>query len=499
MSAISLDKLIKINSSAVSAATRAVTLANMVMSKNPLIPINDTQRALPFTTSDQVASIFGINSKEYDYATYYFKGYTGQTGMAKLLWLGRWVDTDVGAYIRGNRIIPSSALTAFKNITAGDITFNFNDTSQTLEGLDFSLVTSLSDCAAIIEAALTVQLAGITVTYSPLTQSFTAQGASSLVASSVGYCDTGTVASLLKMSQQNLPVLSQGSAAQTPAENWQAVKTVTKNWAGGSKLWAIDAAPYTEALADAEWFNAQLGAFVYAPYTDVLADVLGFAQVVAQADYENSFINYSKYDLVAGELGALAAVNYRLQASVISLTNKSFAGITPLVNDDATYDLLTTAKINFYGRFQSRNDEFNFAEEGWLTGQWLYIENCYNNIWIVDQLQIKIAAYFAAAKIIGYNAVGYTSLQAQLNPVGVAATNNGVASIGNVFNEAIIQKLQAEAGFDLAATLTSQGYYAQIYPADYDQRVNHEPVNGVFYYTNSGNIGKVIINNNLVV
>ena len=499
MPAISLDKLIQVNSGVTNAATNAMILANMLMSKNTLIPINATQRALPFTSSDQVSNLFGINSAEYKYAANYFKGYTGQTGMAKLLWIGRWVDVDAGAYIRGNKIVPASALTALKLITAGAITFNFNSTAQALTALDFSAATSLSECATILQIELAGLIPGATVTYSSLTQSFTAQIPAGAGDTTVDFCSAGALASILKMTSLDLPVLSQGSLAQTPAENWQAVKLLTKNWAGGSKLWEIDTAPYTEALADCEWFTAQNGAFVYAPYSSTLATVVGFAVAVKDSDYSNIFISYSLADLIAGELGALAAVNYRLNRAVISLTNKSFSGITPLVTDDDTYDALVAAKINFYGRFQSRNDSFNFAEEGWLTGQWLYIENCYNNIWVVDQIQIKVAAYLGIAKVIPYNNEGYTALQSQLNPVGTNAVNNGVATLDNVFNAAVVQKLEAEAGFDLAATLTSQGFYAVIYPADYDQRVNREPILGAFYYTNSGNIGKVIINNNLVV
>lgn len=496
---ISLDKLIKVNSGVINAATRATTISNMLMTKNTLVPINTTQRALPFTSSDQVSNYFGIDSNEYLYSTFYFKGYDGQLGMAKLLWIGRWVDGDQAAYIRGNSINPTTTLTALKAITAGAITFTFNSTTQALTNLDFSTATSLSGCALIIQIALAASLSGATVVYSALTQSFIATAPVGTGTSTVGFCPAGTLSTLIKMTTATLAVLSQGAVDQTPAQNWQAVKNITRNWGTGSKLWEVEASPFAESLADCEWFNGQNGAYAYAPYSSTLATVLAFKAAVVDATYANIFVNYSLYDLPAGELGALAAVNYRQTNAVISLTNKSFSGVTPLVTDDDTYDLLVAAKINFYGRFQSRNDEFNFAEEGWLTGQWLYIENLVNNIWVVDQIQIKLAGFLKTSKITPYNSTGYTSLQTVLIGVGELAKVNGVATVGNVFSEAIIQKLQADVGFDLAATLTSQGYYAVITPADYDQRVNREPVDGSFYYTNSGNIGKITINNNLVV
>ena len=496
---ISLDKLIKINSGVVNAATTSMTLANMLMAKTILIPINATQRALPFTSADQVAAYFGIGSNEYEYATYYFKGYDGQTGMAKLLWIGKYVDSVQGAYIRGNTINPTTTLAALKAITAGTITFKFNGSTQALAALDFSAATSLSACATILQTALAASLIGSTVTYSSLNNSFTASVAAGTGTTTVDFCPDGAVATLLNLTSATLAVLSQGSAAQTPAENWQAVKSITRNWAFGSKLWSIDSTPFTEFLADCAWFNGQNGNYGYAAWSNIPAVVLGAKSALDSATYANIFMSYSNYDLVAGELGAIAAVNYSERNARISLTNKSFSGVTPLVTDDATYDTMVAAKINFYGRFQSRNDSFNFSEEGWLTGQWLYIENLANNIWVVDQLQIKVAGYFGIAKTIPYTDQGYQALTAVIGTVGTSAVNNTVAQAGNVFSAAVIQKLNADAGFDLASALTEQGWCAWVVPATYDERVNREPVQAYFYYTNGGSIGKVTINNTLVV
>lgn len=496
---ISLDKLIKINSGVVNAATRAMTLANMLMSKNALIPINATQRALPFTSSDQVSDYFGVNSDEYTYSTYYFKGYDGQTGMAKLLWIGRYVDTVQAAYIRGNKINPTVLLAALKAITAGTMSFKFNGATQALTALDFSGAASLSACALIIQTKLAAALAGATITYSSLTNSFTATAPVGTGDSTVDFCPDGTVSTLLKMTSATLAVLSQGSVEQTPAENWQAVKSVTRNWAFGSKLWAIDATPFTEALADCAWFNGQNGNYGYAAWSNIQAVVLDAKSALDSATYANIFVSYSNYDLVAGELGAIAAVNYSERNARISLTNKSFSGVTPLVTDDATYDTMVAAKINFYGRFQSRNDSFNFSEEGWLTGQWLYIENLANNIWVVDQLQIKLAGFLGLEKTIPYTDIGYQKTNAVIGAVGALAFNNGVAEPGVLFSAAVSQKLNSDAGFDLASALTQQGWYGWVIPATYDEQVNRDPVVGYFYYSNGGNIGKITVNNTLVV
>ena len=496
---ISLDKLIKINSSVVNATSRGMALVTMLMSRSSLIPINDTQRALPFTSADQVASFFGINSAEYTYSAYYYKGYTGQTGMAKLLWIGRYVDSSQGAYIRGNTINPTVVLSSLKLITSGTITFRFNGASQILSALDFSGANSLSACASVIQTSLSALISGATVTYSSLTKSFTAKVPAGMGDTTVESCVDGSLATLLKMTAATAPTLSQGSASQSPAENWQAVKTVTRNWAFGSKLWSIDASPFAEALADCEWFNTQNGNYGYVPWSNDSAVVVAFKQTVADADYQNISINYSGSDFVAGQLGAIAAVDYSQRNARISLTNKSFSGVTPLVTDDATFDLMVANKINFYGRFQSRNDESNFSEEGWITGIWLRIENLANNIWVADQLQIKQAGYFGIAKTIPYNDEGYQSLNAVIGTVGALCANNGVAQAGNIFSDAVKQKLNSDAGFDLTSALTQQGWYSWVIPATPDERVNRDPVVAYFYYTNGGNIGKITINNNFVV
>ena len=83
--------------------------------------------------------------------------------------------------------------------------------------------------------------------------------------------------------------------------------------------------------------------------------------------------------------------------------------------------------------------------------------------------------------------------------MGALCANNGVAQAGNIFSDAVKQKLNSDAGFDLTSALTQQGWYSWVIPATPDERVNRDPVVAYFYYTNGGNIGKITINNNFVV
>lgn len=499
MSAISLDKLIEVNSSVVASSVNGMTLTSMLMSKNPLIPVNDKQRALPFTSINQVGNFFGVTSEEYKFAAKYFRGYSGQSGMAKLLWIGRYIDADTGAYIRGNKLIPTLTLTALKSIKNGVLTFNFNGESQSVGNLDFSSAPSLSACATIIQTELSKTLTGVTVTYSSLTQAFTAQLLAGDGETTVSYCTDGAVATLLKLTADTLAVLSQGIKSQTPAENWQAMTKITKNWVAGVKLWQIEKSPYEESIADCEWFQAQGGKYCYAPYSDSLAVVLGFKEIVTEANYDLVFVNYSLYDFVASQLGALAAVNYSQRSARISLTNKSYNGIVPLVDEDDLYDLLVAAKINFYGKFASQNDSFNFAEEGWISGIWLYIENYFNDRWVNNQIQIRQALVLQDSKVLPYTDIGYKSISSALNVVGRLCLNNTVAEPNCVIGEEDSQRLNEVAGFDLASALTQQGYYAWVIPATNEERVKRSPVVGYFYYINGGNIGRITINNVFVV
>lgn len=123
MATISLNELISINSSVVSSGFTGATNAGLFLTKNALIPNNDTQKVLPFTSSDQVGSYFGFNSDEYARSVNYFKSFDNNLNIPPFLWFARYIDTGIAPYIRGGS---NPSLSDLQSITNGNVTFEFN-------------------------------------------------------------------------------------------------------------------------------------------------------------------------------------------------------------------------------------------------------------------------------------------------------------------------------------------------------------------------------------
>jgi len=499
MPSINLNKLISVTSATMSSGYTPASLVANVLSKNSLIPVNDKQRSLNFTSPDLVGDFFGYESDEYLYATQYFKGYSSQLGTAPFITFSRYISEDVGAYISSGGIVSGGILSDIVKITAGAITFQFNGTKQVLKDLDFSKCTSLSMVANVIQTALDALIKGVLVTYNGMRKEFYITIPAGKGDTLVDYCLDSPLALLLKLTQVDNAILSQGSKAQTPAENMAAIKKISRNWQAFNTLWDnfLDKA---ETLALCKWNDSNnQERTVFAVWTKTtVGNSISLKQDIDENLYANIFVNYSDYDFIAGELGSLAAIDYNQRSATISLANKTFTGIKPLVDNDLDYDLLTAAKVNFYGQFSSRATIYNFSEDGSVTGPWNYIENIYNEAWLDDTLQNKTAVFFSVTKRNPYNNYGYESLGSVVNDVLQQATKNNVAEAGVNLSQIQIQSLSREAGFDISSALFDQGYYYQVVPATAEQRAKRDPIVVNIWYINGGNWNKVKFQNRYV-
>lgn len=504
--AISLNKLIQINNGTVGAVTKNMSLAGLLLSTNPLIPNNSTQRMIAFTTADQVGDYFGTNSIEYRFAIKYFQGADGQITVAPFMWVGRYIDADIAAYIRSGSVT-NTALDAIKLVTAGTISFKFNGLTQTLSALDFSGANSLSSVALILQTALATSLTGATVVYNSQTEAFVATAPVATGNSTVDFCTTSSLATLLKFTSETNAILSQGAITQTPTENINNLLKISRNWATFTTAWDNGiTSPYTLALELATITNANKNGaneFVFMCWTtnqNMITNIPGnLNTAIAVSRTSNIYVSYSDIDLIAGIMGAGAAVDYTLQGSTISYSNKSFSGVIPLVDDDASFDILTIQNINFYGSFASRAQTFDFTETGSVKGDWLYLENVLNNIWLSDDEQISVAAFFKGSGKNPYNIAGYENLKSVITQTLQLAVKNGTAEKGNEFTAAQRSELIQEAGFDITSTLTSTGFFIQVVQATPQERINRAPIISNVWYTNGGSWFKVKLNNRFVI
>ena len=133
-----------------------------------------------------------------------------------------------------------------------------------------------------------------------------------------------------------------------------------------------------------------------------------------------------------------------------------------------------------------------------MGGIYKWFDFLTNQLWLANQIQSSIAAFFAAAKLVPNNLIGYGQITQIINGVMQQATNNGVVSIGNAFSASQTAILISQAGYDITPMLTQKGWYLQIIPVSPTNREERLPPTTTLWYTNSGSILTLPITTTLV-
>lgn len=511
MSSISLNKLIPVNNSTVNTSFLSGTLAGLFLTRNPILPNNDTDLIKQFSSAEAVGDYFGINSEEYARAVNYFKASDIQIYKPPFIWFGKYIDQDIAPYIRSGS---NPSLADLQAITSGSITFVFNGISTVVTGIDLSGAASFSDVALIIETEwIAAGEANALVLYDSVTASFTATNNDISGTGTVNYCPISTLATALKFTESTGAVLSQGSVGLSIAANISSYQAISTNWATLTTI-------FTPTNDEIEGFtaaaNAQ-GAFIlwaYIPFstesnltipdnTSNIAYTLvgdGYGTVSnGQVTYSAPIApQYGLCDLAAMIMGTGAAINYNSANGTISFAYKSQSGILPLVTTDTAYEAVLQKGFNLYGKFSSRANTYNFTQKGTVGGQFLWLDFLFNQLWLNDQLQNSLATFFGAKLQVPNNQIGYNQIDSIIKSTMKQALNDGVCTIGNTFDASQTAVLTQQAGYDITSFLTNNGYYLQILPPNSSQRALRQPPTVTLWYTNAGSIVTLPLNTILV-
>ncbi len=503
----SIEKIINIKSTAISGGGNGFNLAGMILDDNPILPFNTIKT---FTSAQAVANYFGASSLEYEYAQYYFATYVGNINTPAFIKYSYFVTDAIGAWIRGGALNNTTNLTALKAITSGSLAVVFGGTTYTATAINLSSAISYSQMATIIETALQDELATLTVTWDTVTAAFTISN--SVTGGSVGYPTNTPLSSAMMLLQSQGAVLSQGSAALTPAENMNNIINQDTNWFNFTTLFNIwSEVDYVTALDLIAWLAAQTLQFVYTFWT--LEAVLttsnpsGFSAELIANGYATTklngqglqvvvpnvpiFLQYGDLDLAHAIMGTGASIDYTALNGTLSFNAKTFAGIIPLVDSDSKFDNLVANGCNFYTVLSARGNTFNFSELGTVGGDFLWLDNLYNDAWQNNAQVIALANLQAALPKLPANDEGAALVNAELVEVANAALRNGTIGLGNTFSQTVISQLKTLAGFDISTILTDAGYYIQI-TIDRANRI----LNYKYFYTASGAI--VYINGTII-
>lgn len=328
-------------------------------------------------------------------------------------------------------------------------------------------------------------------------KAFVITSATTGTASTLDTFATGTLSQGLKLREADGGVLSQGAAIAAPALVLGDVVNQTQNWAMFMTMEEFDT---SGMIAFADWANTTNQRYAYVGWETTEAPAVGAAPAsfgVLTATYNGRIAvwgltgNDGAIAKAAFICGMTASVNHQETNGRITYAYKSQGGLSPDVTDATTAANLLANGYNFYGAYATANDQFQFLQNGSISGNWSWIDAYVNQIKLNSDLQLAFVAVLAQTKSIPYVTRGYDLLRAAaLGPIN-AALNFGSIVAG--VNLSIAQRVavNSAAGVQVADVLQSRGWYLQIRDADANTRSNRGSPPMTLWYTDGGSIQRI--------
>jgi hypothetical protein len=177
--AIPADAFVSVTPSVIGTGGNALDLNGLLLTHSTRVPVGAVQ---PFSSVDEVGSLFGLSSQEATLAGVYFLGFDNSDQKPGSLLIAQYNQVDVGAWLRGASIADVS-LATLRALT-GSLSVVIDGGTVTVPSIDLSAAVSYSDAAEILTVAMG--------TTGPAAASFTAAISGSVM--TVSAMVSGTIA-----------------------------------------------------------------------------------------------------------------------------------------------------------------------------------------------------------------------------------------------------------------------------------------------------------------
>lgn len=482
--AISASQIVQVLPRILTGTGNDLVFNGMVLDNNVLLP---AATPLSFSSADAVGEYFGTSSDEYKFAAVYFGGYNNSQIKPSLLYFYRLTPSGAAPFVRGETLSPATALASIKAVKAGDITISLSGTEYTVTDINFSAVTSLSDAASVLQAALAAKGAGVTVGYNSVNDAFT------ITSTEVGEQEsitvpTGTAAAVLGFNAETATV----SAGEDATDAVGSMTNLTRQFQNFVTFTTLAEPEDTDALALASWVSAQANAgtmYLYVCWDSSKANLDATNTTVIAEQFKalnatGAAVVYPSYKTAAFVMGTAASIAWDQTNGTITFAFKAQSGLAADVTDTQHSVALLGHGVNFIGNYATRNDNFVFFYNGQMFGEWAWIDTYLNACYLCNKLQVQLMAMFTSNRRIPYTSAGYAIIRANCRDVIEAAINNGVINIGVSLSNAQKSQLTSELGGDFSDEIYNNGYHLQILDATAQarqQRVS-PPCNLVYTY-----------------
>ena len=483
---ISLDPLVQVIPSVISAGGTAIDLNPLLLTPNIRCPVGVM---LDFINPAAVGAYFGLSSDEYLASTTIFQGFDNSDVKPGSLLFGQYNTSAVGAYLRGGSMA-GVTLTQLKAMT-GMLSVLVDGVAATdASAIVLTAATSFSNAATIIGTAI-----GAAVSFDSVAQAFViSSGTAGTTTSSIAYA-VGSLATLLNLTATTGAIISPAANAMTPATIMPYMLSLNKDWASFTTL-------VEPVLADkisfAIWNNGNKNRTLYVPWdTDANAVVQGnttcFGYQVVLSGYANVAPIYKDRDKALFIMGIAASIDFDELNGRVNFAYRTLSGLTPTVTDDTTSNTLKANGYNFYGIYSTAKQAMNFLSPGFCTGPYAWLDSFFNQVWMNAGLTLAMIQLLIARKSIPYNLEGYTSVEsACLDPIN-AAVNFGAIRSGVTLSQAQIDQVNNDAGVQIDSILSTRGWYLQVLNAAPTSRAARTSPPCKLWYMDGGSIQQLLL------
>lgn len=489
--AIPASRLVNITPRVISSGSTELELAGVLLTKNAIMPY---PLLMGFTGQQAVGEYFGYDSDEYRLAVIYFLGFTNSSKKPNTLYFFRRADEAIAGALIGSQAL---GVTDLQKITEGGFTISVDGSPVTVADLNLSTAKTQSDIASLIQAKVT----GTTVSFNTNQKNYRIVSNTTGNDSSVTYATDGSnvealgtdVATALGLTAATGAVVSQGTAAMTPTQTMNAAIKQSENLVSFTTVYQPETAETVELAA---WSNSNPNKFLYCAYSMDASQVAGgdssLPGQLAFNNYDGTINTYDNGEVSVFVMGCAASIDWNREQGAISWAFKTQSGLAPTATDDQVQASLLKNKVNFYGRYASRSEQFNIFYDGAMSGgSYGFVDVYINMIWLQNVMQTACLNGMQQTLRLPYVDRGYTMIKAWLtDPINRALTN-GVIDPGVKLSEAQKAQLYQEAGEDISTELYTNGFVIRVTDPAPEVRATRGTPNISVWYTYGGSVNKI--------
>jgi hypothetical protein len=495
---IPISSIVEVVPRLISAGQTGLELNGLFLTKSERI--TTASRALEFTDVKSVYDYFGDDSEEARLASIYFAGYDNSSRKPARAYFALFISENLPAWIRGGK---PAELPALQAVTAGALTLTVGGTQDTVT-LDLSAATSYSGIAELIQTAVRAKSSAAAwqsaaVIYSSDFKAFILTSGTAGVEVGIDYA-AGTLAEALGWTAAKGALLSQGADAETAAGNMESITAITDNFVSFTAIFTPTEA---EHLAFAQWAASKGVRFLYVVWSETVpltipGNTENIGSLLQEAGYGATTAIYGSADYAAFILGFAASVNYNTTRGTATAAFKSNSALAINVKDSTTANALKEKGFNYYGRYTENSLAYTFLYPGSMFGSYGFIDTYINAVWLNASIQQAEITLLTNNPRVPYNELGYGLVKAAMQDVILQAIENGVIDTGVELSTAQKAQINQEAGKEIADSLWTDGYYAQVKDPGAAARGGRLSPEIGLWYTYGGAIQRIIINSTLV-